>query len=92
MKIVAQMEPGKYLTEISSRELHELNADIKIQIGAEYDISRAAETLVALRSLNKNKLAYIKRQIDELQKKFNEIEESYDAVMMLDNVKNSEEK
>jgi prefoldin subunit 5 len=90
MKIIAHMNGHKYLAEINYTELRELNSDIKVEIGAEYEIKKAAETLASLRSLNKNKLQYIGKYINDLQAKFEEIEESYNALMLLDTIKNSE--
>jgi len=91
MKIIASAGSNKYLAEITSSELRELNSEIKIDIGAEYEIMKAAETLAALRSLSRNKLEYIGRYINDLQAKFEQIEEAYDALMMFDTIKNSEE-
>jgi hypothetical protein len=92
MKIIAHMDGQKYLAEISSRELRELNTEVKLEIGAEYEITKAAETLTALRGLSRNKLEYIGKYIVDLQAKFEDIQEAYDALMMLDNIKNSEDK
>jgi len=91
MKIIGQMAGQKYLAEVDMRELRELNNDVKVEIGAEYEITKAAETLATLRSLNRNKLEYIGRYINDLQAKFEQIEEAYDALMMLDTIKHSEE-
>lgn len=92
MKIIATMGSNKYLAEVDGRELRELNSDVKLEVGAEYEITKAAETLVALRSLSRNKLEYIGKYINDLQAKFEQIEEAYDALMMLDNIKNSEDR
>jgi hypothetical protein len=92
MKIIAHMDGQKYLAEISSRELRELNTEVKLEIGAEYEIVKAAETLAALRSLSQNKLKYIGKYITDLQATFEMLEESYNALMLLDTIKNSEEK
>lgn len=83
------MNSNTYLAEISSRELRELNSDISIQVGAEYDITKAADTLATLRSLNTSKLKNMSNQIKDLEKKFNEIQDSYDALMLLDVIKHS---
>ena len=91
MKIIASAGSGKYLAEIHSSELRELNSEVKLEIGAEYEITKAAETLATLRSLSRNKLEYIGKYIDDLQARFEEIEEAYDALMMLDNIKHSED-
>jgi tRNA(Phe) wybutosine-synthesizing methylase Tyw3 len=92
MKIIASMEGGKYLVEVHSRELRELSNDVKFEIGAEFEIFKAAETLANLRSLSRNKLEYMKKHINDLQSKFEEIEETYNALMLLDTIKNSESK
>jgi hypothetical protein len=92
MKIIATMGANKYLAEVDSRELRELNTDVSITVGAEYEITKAAETLAALRSLSRNKLEYIGKYIVDLQARFEQIEEAYDALMMFDNIKNSEDK
>lgn len=91
MKIIATMGSGKYLAEIDSSELRELNSDIKLEVGAEYEIRKAAETLVSLRSLSTNKLKYIGKYINDLQATFEQLEENYSALMMLDTIKNSNE-
>lgn len=90
MKIVAHMDGQKYLAEVNTKELRELDSEISIRIGAEYEITKAAETLAALRSLSRHKLEYVGRYINDLKAKFEEIEEAYDALMMFDNIKNSE--
>lgn len=86
------MGTNKYLAEVTSYELIELNNDVKVEVGAEYEIRKAAETLATLRNLSRNKLEYIGKYINELQAKFEQIEEAYDALMLLDNIKNSEGK
>ena len=92
MKIIATMGANKYLAEVDARELRELDKEVSITVGAEYEITKAAETLAALRSISRNKLEYIGKYIVDLQAKFEQIEEAYDALMMLDNIKNSEDK
>lgn len=91
MKIIGNMRGTKYLAEVDSRELRELNSDVKLEIGAEYEITKAAETLAALRSLSRNRLEYIGKYINDLQAKFEDITEEYDALMLFDKIKNSEE-
>jgi hypothetical protein len=90
MKIIATMGANKYLAEVDARELRELNSDVSITVGAEYEITKAAETLAALRSLSRSKLEYIGKYIVDLQARFEQIEEAYDALMLLDTIKNSE--
>ena len=89
MKIIASAGSSKWIAEIDSYELRELDSEVKLEIGAKFEIRKAAETLQNLRSLNRNKLDYIGRYINDLQVKFEEIEEAYDALMMLDTIKNS---
>ena len=90
MKIIANTGSMGYLAEVSYRELRELNDKIKPEIGAEYEITKAAETLAELRSLSRNKLEYIGKYINDLQAKFEDIEQAYDALMLLDTIKTSE--
>jgi len=91
MKIIASAGSSKWIAEIDSYELRELDSDVKLEIGAKFEIRKAAETLQTLRSLHRNKLDYIGRYINDLQVKFEEIEEAYDTLMMLDTIKNSKE-
>jgi antitoxin (DNA-binding transcriptional repressor) of toxin-antitoxin stability system len=92
MKIIASIDGQKYLAEVNARELKELNSEVSIQVGAEYEITKAAETLATLRALSQNKLKYIGKYIVDLQAKFEQIEEAYDALMLLDTIKHSEDK
>ena len=92
MKIIASAGSSKWIAEIDSYELRELDSEVKLEIGAKFEIRKAAEPLQNLRSLNRNKLDYIGRYINDLQAKFSEIEEAYDALMMLDTIKHSEDK
>ena len=92
MKIIAIMEGRKYLLEVEYGELRELNSEIQVEVGAEYEILKAAQTLSSLRSISRNKMKFIKKQIDELQTSYNQISNSYDEMMLLDTIKNSEEK
>lgn len=91
MKIIATMDSYKYLAEVDARELRELNRDVKIEVGAEYEITKAAETVAMLRNLSRNKLEYLGRNINDLRKKFEEIEQAYDTLMIIDRLKNSDE-
>jgi hypothetical protein len=84
------MGANKYLAEVDARELRELDKEVSITVGAEYEILKAAETLAALRSLSRKKLEYVGKYIADLQAKFEEIEQAYDALMLLDTIKNSE--
>lgn len=92
MKIIASAGGGKYLAEIHSSELRELNSEVKLEIGAEYEITKAAETLSALRGLSRTKMQYLKTQIDGLQNAYDRISDTYSEVMLIDVIKNSEEK
>ena len=91
MKIIASAGHSKWLAEVDSFELRELNSDVSVEIGAEYEIRKAAETLAILRRLSRNKLNYIGKYINELQAKFEEIEQAYDALMLLDTIRNSDD-
>ncbi len=92
MKIIASTGNSKWLAEVDSFELRQLNSEVKIEIGVEYEIKKAAQTLATLRGLSQNKLKYIGKYIVDLQAKFEQIEEAYDALMMLDTIKHSEDK
>jgi hypothetical protein len=92
MKIIASTGNSKWLAEVDSFELRELNSEVNLEIGAEYDIRKAAQTLADLRGLSQNKLKYIGKYIVDLQAKFEQIEEAYDALMLLDTIKHSEDK
>ena len=90
MKIIANAGNNNYLVEINTSELRELDSEAEFKIGAEFEIKKAAETLRTLRGLSRYKLDHIGEQIKLLQTKFEEVEEAYDALMLLDTVKNSE--
>jgi len=92
MKIIATMGGQKYLAEVDGFELRELNSEVEVKVGAEYEIRKAAQTLADLRSLSQNKLKYIGKYIVDLQAKFEQIEEAYDALMLLDTIKHGEDK
>mgnify|MGYP000296991990 CR=1 FL=1 len=89
-KIIANAGNNNYLVEINTSELRELDSEAEFKIGAEFEIKKAAETLRTLRGLSRYKLDHIGEQIKLLQTKFEEVEEAYDALMLLDTVKNSE--
>jgi len=91
MKIIAIMGNGKYLAEVDSHELRELDSNVKLEVGAVFEIRKAAETLAALRSLRRHKLEYIGKYINDLQARFEDISEAYDSLMILDDIRNSEE-
>lgn len=90
MKIIATIDSYKYLAEVDVRELRELNSDVKIEVGAEYEITKAAETLAMLRNLSRNKLEYIGRNINDLRETFEKIEQAYNTLMIIDRLKNSD--
>jgi len=92
MKIIASAGNNKWLAEVDSFELRELNSELKIEIGVEYEIRKAAETLSALRGLSRTKMQYLKTQIDDLQKAYDRISDTYSEVMLIDVIKHSEEK
>ena len=85
------MGNGKYLAEVDSHELRELDSNVKLEVGAVFEIRKAAETLAALRSLRRHKLEYIGKYINDLQARFEDISEAYDSLMILDDIRNSEE-
>ena len=87
MKIIASMLGNKFMVEVDGRELRELNSDIKPEVGAEYEITKAAETLESLRGLQRRRLNTLKNQIAEIQKIYDGIEENCNALMLMDSLK-----
>lgn len=90
MKIIASTGNNKWLAEVDSFELSELNSEIKIEIGVEYEIRKAAETLSSLKGLSRTKMQHLKTQINELQKSYDRISSTYDEIMLIDTIKHSE--
>lgn len=91
MKIIASMEGNRWLAEIDSRELRELNRDFVPSVGVEYPIDQAAKTLQALRTLRRDRLERIDRCMNDLLKSLGEINEAYDSLMLLDNLTEHQE-
>lgn len=90
MKIIANTTHG-YICELASREVRLLGVSSPT-IGDEVDLARAFDTLDSLRSISRTHLRYLGDQINKLQTKYTEVEEAYNSTMMLDQIKNSEEK
>lgn len=88
MKIIATTTGG-YICEISRREVN-LLGNISPNIGDEIALERAFDTLANLRSISRSNLTSLGDQINKLQKKFVEIEETYNKTTLLDTVKNNE--
>jgi 16S rRNA C1402 N4-methylase RsmH len=91
MKIIASMEGNRWLAEIHSRELRELNRDFIPNVGVEYPIDQAAKTLQALRTLRRDRLERIDRCMNDLLKSLGEINEAYDSLMLLNNLTEHQE-
>ena len=86
MKIIATTGDG-YLCELSRKEVHIIFNSVSPKIGDENDLARAYDTLTSLRGLSDSQLKYLGRNIEGLIKKFREIEEEYDKLMIIDTLK-----
>jgi hypothetical protein len=87
MKIIALTTSG-FLCEISGRELSLLGVH-KPSIGTEVQLERAFDTLSSLKNVSTSDLKKVGYQITQLQDRFKEIEETYDKVMLLSNIRDS---
>mgnify|MGYP003658524239 CR=1 FL=1 len=90
MKIIARMGHQKYLLEVDLNELRALNPDIDPEIGVEYDVLNAAQTLKSLRSVRKIRLVKVAQEIEALQRLYRKICDDFADVMILDTIANSE--
>lgn len=90
MKIIATTTGG-FICELSRREVS-LLGEISPAIGDEVDLVRAFDTLDNLRSISRTNLKYLGEQIYKLQEKYADVEDMYNKTMLLDTVKNSENK
>jgi hypothetical protein len=88
MKIIATTTGG-YICEISRPEAHIIFDSTVAHIGDENDLHKAYELLSAIRSLSKSQLHYLDQSISGLNKKFAEVQESYDKLMLLDNIRSA---
>lgn len=88
MKVIASTKNG-YLCEMSSREVYKVFNDTTPSLGDESDLEKLFETLAALRSLSKSQLSYLANNIKEFQKKFETIQDAYDKLMLLDDMRKS---
>lgn len=87
MKIIANTEHG-YLCELSRRELDLIGLKTP-KINDVVEIDKACDTLEALRALSRTNLTYLGESIKKLQERYNTIIDTYEKVMLLDNIKNS---
>ena len=87
MKIIGNMGPHTYMVEITREELQHLDKDRSIQIGVEFPIMPAVKTLDTLRSLDRLRLTYMSEHIDKLKSTFEDIQDSYNALMLFDRLK-----
>lgn len=90
MKIIATMAPDKFMVEMTRQELRQLDEDRSLIIGEEFPIMQAVKTLNALRMLDLDRMLYIGQSIDRLKEAFEEIQNSYNALMLFDRLKNDD--
>lgn len=90
MKIIATTTGG-YICEVSRRETSLLGLTSP-NIGDNVELDRAFDTLDSLRSISRYNLKNLGEQIRGLQKKYDEIADAYCNTVILDTIKNSENK
>lgn len=87
MKIIATIHPDKFMVEATREELRQLDENTCLIVGEEFPIMPAVETLNSLRTLDENRLNYMGQRIDSLKETFEEIQDSYHALMLFDRLK-----
>lgn len=87
MKIIANTEHG-YLCELSRREVSLIGLTAP-KINDVVEIDKAHAILDSLRSLSKSNISYLGENIKRLQEKYVDITETYEKLMLLDNIKNN---
>lgn len=87
MKIIANTEHG-YLCELSRRELSIIGITSP-KINDMVEIDKAYDILDSLRALSRTNISYLGENIKRLQEKYADITETYEKLMLLDNIKNS---
>lgn len=87
MKIIANTEHG-YLCELSRRELN-LIGITSPKINDMVEIDKAYDILDSLRALSRTNLTYLGDNIKKLQERYETVTDTYEKVMLLDNMKNS---
>ena len=90
MKVIASTKNG-YLCEMSSREVYKVFNDTTPSLGDESDLEKLFETLAALRNLSKSQFSYLANNIKDLQKKFETVQDAYDKLMLLDELRTAGE-
>jgi hypothetical protein len=87
MKIIANTEHG-YLCELSRRELN-LIGITSPKINDMVEIDKAYDILDSLRALSRTNLTYLGDNIKKLQERYETVTDTYEKLMLLDNMKNS---
>jgi hypothetical protein len=87
MKIIANTEHG-YLCELSRREVSLIGLTAP-KINDVVELDKAYAILDSLRGLSKSNISYLGENIKRLQEKYADIIETYEKLMLLDNIKNN---
>lgn len=90
MKIIATTTSG-FICEVPRREISLLGVTSPT-IGDEVPLDRAFDTLDSLRGISRSNLVYLGDQISKLQKKYEEVSDTYNKTMLFDSIKTSEGK
>ena len=98
MKIIAQINDGLVLCEVSSTEIARLHGagstyDSTFQkgwlnVGTEHDLAKAINTLDAMRKFDEKELNHLKHYIEVAMKSYEQILDQYHKVMLFDTLKN----
>ena len=99
MKIIAQIDKGTVLCEVTSGEIARLHGNDGnaysrdfnprwLEVGSEHDLSKAIDTLAVLRKFDEKELKNLKYQIDDATETYERILDQYQKVMLFDTLKN----
>lgn len=88
MKIIATTSGG-FICEIDRHEGYVIFNKTTPSIGDETDMRLVFETLASLRGMSSTQLSYMAKNIESFQKKFLEIQDAYDKLMLLDEMRSA---
>ena len=98
MKIIAQINDGMVLCEVSSTEIAQLHGASSVydstfqrdwlRVGTEHDLAKAINTLDAMRKFDEKELNRVKSYIEDAMKTYEQILDQYHKVMLFDTLKN----
>ena len=97
MKVMAKISDYEVLCEVSAAEIARLrgysgvydkgwSSDF-LQVGIEHDLARAFETLDSLRKLDGTRFKEVSRELERLNKAFEEARQAHEALMLFDTLK-----